>query len=472
MKRSCQFSAIPAFSAVLLAAAALQAQVPAPAARSSTPPIRLDAIVATVGDQPITRYELEEAKLAKIQNREAKEPTDSASNAVLDSVTLDDMIQDELLFQKAKELKIDVPDAELTQAVDRQVNQVRSGFPTETEFRNALLKSSMGSPAEYRRYLMDQYRRLQTRDKIIRKLTQDGKLLPVNVTDAEISAAFELSKDFLPKKPATVTFKQIIVAPHATAAAREVARQKAESVLVQLNTGSDFEKTAKRESMDPLTKETGGDLGWARRGNSVPEFERWLFGTPFLASLPPGQLSPVFETTYGFHILRMDRVQPGEAKAHQILITPKIDSADIEQAHKLADSVAKMLRAGVPFDTLAKKYHDYAGKEETSLLVPYPRDSLPVTYQKAFLFHKAGDIPDAFEIPGSANRPEVPKFVVAQLMTVDEGGDRTLAEMREAVRADLAQRGAVRRYIDGLKKQTYVRVRLNDVAAEAAKTIP
>ena len=40
-----------------------------------------------------------------------------------------------------------------------------------------------------------------------------------------------------------------------------------------------------------------------------------------------------------------------------------------------------------------------------------------------------------FQIPGSAKRPEVPKFVVAQLLTVDEGGERTLAEMRAAVRA-------------------------------------
>ena len=88
-----------------------------------------------------------------------------------------------------------------------------------------------------------------------------------------------------------------------------------------------------------------------------------------------------------------------------------------------ADSVAKLWKNGTPFDTLAKKYHDYAGKEETSLLTPLVRDSLPVTYQKAFLLKKPGDIVD-FQIPGSAQHPEVPKFVVAQLLTVDEGGER------------------------------------------------
>ena len=98
---------------------------------------------------------------------------------------------------------------------------------------------------------MEQFRRQLIRDSVIRKLQQDGKIVPINVTDAEISAEFEKAKAFLPKKPATVTFKQIVIAPQPTAAAKEVARVKAESLLAQLKTGGDFEKLAKRESMDP-----------------------------------------------------------------------------------------------------------------------------------------------------------------------------------------------------------------------------
>src|SRR5581483_2550174 len=199
-------------------------------------------------------------------------------------------------------------------------------------------------------------------------------------------------------------------------------------------------------------------IGWARRGDNLPEFDRWLFGSQFNAPLAPGQMSPVFETPFGFHILRVDRVSGPEVKAHQILIMAKVDSADLARTQKLADSVAAALRAGTPFDTLAKKYHDYAGKEETSILTPFWRDSLPVSYQQAFTQKKPGDIV-AFQIPGSAVRPDVPKFVVAQLLTVDQGGERTLGEMRSAVRSELAQRGGIHRYVDGLKKQTYVYIR-------------
>ena len=68
----------------------------------------------------------------------------------------------------------------------------------------------------------------------------------------------------------------------------------------------------------------------------VPEFERWMFAQR------PGSMSAVVETVHGFHIIRVDRVQPGEVKSRHILIRPEIDSADVERARVEADSVAKL----------------------------------------------------------------------------------------------------------------------------------
>ena len=453
----------------LIAAPLIPALAQQPAAKPSS--VQLEAIVAVVGDAVITRFDLQEQVLAKIQRREAEEPKTRADTLAIQRDALNDMIEEELLLQKAKELKIEVTDADITPMVDNQLKNVRSQFPTETEFRNALAKSSLGAPDEYRRYLMDQFRRQGLHTKVLSKLRQDGKIVPVNVTDEQIAAEFERAKPFLGPKPATVTFKQIVIAPTATSAAKEVARVKAESLLAQIRAGADFERLAKRESMDMQTKDVGGDLGWMRRADNLPEFERWLFGSPFQAPLGPGQTSAVFETPYGFHIVRVDRVQVGEVKAKQILIVPKLDSGDIARTKVLADSVAKLWRAGAPFDSLAKKYHDYAGKEETSMLSPFVRDSLPENYQKGFLLRKPSDIV-TFQIPGAAQHPEIPKFVVAQLLTVDEAGERTLPEMRAAVRAELSQRGGVRRYVDQLRKQTYVSVRMEGYNVADSKATP
>ena len=453
---------------VVLAVQAIASQTIAAQVATPTAPVKLDAIVAIVNDQPITRFDLRDAVLAKIQRHETEEPKDSAAMLVLEWETLTDMIQDELLIQSAKDLKITIADADISPQVDAQIRNAKLQM-SEAEFRSELVKAGLGTPEDYRKFLMEQYRRQYTRERVVAKLTQDGKIVPVSVSEVEISAEFDKAKQFLPKKPPTVTFKQIVIAPQPTAAAKEAAREKADSVLAQIKAGAEFEKIAKRESMDLESKETGGDLGWIRRGTQLPEFERWLFGSQLQAPVAPGQVSPVFETPFGYHIVRVDRSQgAAEVKVHQILITAKIDSNDIEKTRKLADSVAGLWRAGAPFDSLAKKFHDYLGREETSILTPFPRDTLPVTYQKGFASKKAGDIV-AFQIAGSSKRPDVPKFVVAQLITVDEGGDRTLAEMREAVRSELAQRGGVRRYIDGLKKRSFVAIRLEPLPSTAAK---
>ena len=463
---------VVALASIALFAAASGAQLPTPATPASQQgPVLLDGIVAVVGDQTITLIDLRERVLGRVQRGEVPKPATDSVQRALELETLDDMVQEELLLQKAVDLKVEATDADVTPMVDRQVRETRSRFTTESEYRNALVASGLGTPEEYRKFMLDQYKRRFVLERVIAKLKQDGKIVPVQVSDAEVSAEFNRSKEFLPPKPPTVTFKQIVIMPQPTPAAKEAARVKAESLLVQLKGGADFEQLAKHASMDPLTKETGGDLGWARRGDNVPEFDRWLFGGPFLAALAPGQLSPVFETARGYHIVRVDRVQTGEVKSHQILIVPAIDSADIAKTARLADSVADRLRNHVPFDTLARKYHDYPGKEETSLLTPWVRDSLPLSYQKGFGTAKAGDVV-SFQIPGSSQRPEIPKFVVAELLTSDEGGPQTLEEVKAAVRSDLANRGGVRRYVDALKKQTYVAIRLDALTAADATTKP
>lgn len=449
MKRIHSFAVL----AVALTSASLGAQ-PGPQRAS------LDRIVAVVGDQPITRFDLEQ-RMLQDQQRGLRPPTDSAALKAYEMQTLNTMIDEELLLQKAKDLKVDVPDNEINAAVDRQIRDIKARFTTESEFRTELAKAGLGTPEEYRRMLVDQMKRDETIKRTMQKLREDNKVIPANVTEDEVKEAFERSRASLPRRPAQVTFRQIVIAPRPTAAAKEVARVKAESILAEIKKGGDFALLAKRESMDPGTKEVGGDLGWHRRGDFVTEFERWVW------SLPPGEMSPVFESPFGYHIVRVDRVAAGEVKARHILIRPKLDSADLMRAHAEADTVLKAWRAGAPFDSLAKKHHDYAAKEETSILDPMARDSLPESYQRAFAGKAANELV-TFEIPDPQRG--MPKVVVAQLLSANPGGEYTLKEMRELVRNRLAEEGGVRRYLDGLRNRSYVSIRLDRPAPGAGSS--
>jgi peptidyl-prolyl cis-trans isomerase SurA len=450
---------------LVAAATAAAAQQPAPPPRIG--PVRdttvpLDHIVANVGDQIITQYDVQERIIAMQQSPGFRPPTSEAEFRKLATEIANQLIDEELLVMKAKDLKIEVPDADLSPQVDKQVRDIRSRFKSDAEFRAELSKAGLGSPEEYRRFLMDQMRRGELQRKVIEKLRQEGKIPPVNVSPAEVEEAFNKTKGALPKRPPTVTFRQIIVAPKPGIASKDRARLKAESLLAEIKGGGDFERIARRESADSGSREQGGDLGWARRGIMVAEFERWMF------SLRPGDLSPVVETVHGYHIIRVDRVQPGEVKSRHILIRAALDSADDARARAEADTVATKWRAGTAFDTLAKLHHDFANGEETSLLTPIPRDStMPASYVQALEGRKAGDIIQ-FTIAGPSGHE---KHVVLQILTLEEGGDYTLKDLKDRVRQQLVDEGSYRRFLDGLRKETFVRIRLDAPvsAAPAAK---
>ena len=431
----------------LFAPALLAGQVPATAARAVPPALPIDRVVAVVGDQPLLWSDV----LTAINQRRAQGlqlPPDSAGQAALARTVLGELVDEEILVQKAKEMKLDVSDADVTSAADRQIKQVRSQFASDEEYRNELRKAGLGSPEEYRKSLIEQYRRQNLQQKAFAELRKKAK--PVNVTEEEITAAFERSKSELQKRPATVTFRQIIVAPHASPAAKAKAKARADSLLLEIRKGGDFEQIAKRESMDPGTRQLGGDLGWNRRGSGlVPEFEQMMF------ALRPGEVSPVIETAFGYHIIRVDRVQAAEVKARHILIAPVIDSADVAAAKAEADSVAAQWRRGVPYDSLVARHHDPT--EEKGMLQPFPRDSLPASYIAALAGAKPGDITAPFQL---ANPRGQPKYGVLQVVTATDAGEYKESEIRDQIRAQLSEERSIRALLDDMRKQTYVSIRM------------
>src|SRR5688572_30137018 len=83
---------------------------PAPATAVAAQRVPLDQVVGVVGAQPITWYDLQE-RINMMRQEGRPIPSDSAAFVEFARTVLNQMIDEEVLVQKAKDLKVEVPDA-------------------------------------------------------------------------------------------------------------------------------------------------------------------------------------------------------------------------------------------------------------------------------------------------------------------------------------------------------------------------
>lgn len=433
-------------TAAATTAAAQDPATPAAAAGNVRP---VDGVVAVVGEKPILWSEVLET-IGRERANGANIPTDSAGAVEFARTILTALIDEEVLLQRAAgDTSIRVADADLNETVEQQVRQIRSQFPSEQEFLRQLRLAGFGTLEEYRTFISDQARRAELQRRLVQKYQAEGRMIRVAVTDQDVTEAYDRARASpnFPRRPPAVTFRQLVIPTRASPEALADAKRKADSLVAELRAGADFAQIARRESMDSGSAQQGGDLGWNRRGELVTAFEETMF------RLPPGQVSQPVLTQYGYHIIKVDRARPAEVKASHILIKPVYTPEDTIQARARADSALRLWRAGTPFDSLARRFHD--PDEEEGSIEPFPKEQLPPSYREAIGDQPRGTFVGPFGIEDRGRG--VPKFVVLQVTEVIEAGEFTVEEVRDRLRQQLQQERSFRRLLDNLKSETYVR---------------
>jgi peptidyl-prolyl cis-trans isomerase SurA len=435
-------AAVPLCLCALFFTAPLAAQEPAQI---------IDRIAAVVGERIILVSEIDE-EINQRRGNGLQVPEDSAALMALRHQVLNDLVDDEVIYQRARrDTSINVTDQEVQNAVDEQVRQVRSQFHSDAEFRTALQGASLGTPEEYRRWLTDKQRRAAYQQRYIGKLQQEGKLRAGTISEADLQRAYQEAmarEGNRSRRPPTITFRQIVISPRPTEAARHDALRRADSVRTALENGADFATLARQFSDDATTKENGGDLGFFRRGVMVRQFEEAAF------SLRPGVIGPVVESPFGYHIILVDRVQAGEVKARHILFTPAIGDAERALARHLADSLAPLVRAGADADSLARLYGDSA---EPRTVGPADRTQMDSTYARALGEATVGTVAGPFEVDAGGGRV---RYVIAQVTDVQPERAFSFEEVRDNLRQSLLRERGIRNLVADLRRQTYVDIRL------------
>jgi len=415
-----------------------------------TPPTQVDRIVAIVGKQAIMQSQLNEQFYQLLGTMPpATAPRTAADTAKVRKQVLADLVDDELLVQEAaRDTTIKVTDKEVVDAVAAAIKGIRARYTTELEFTAELHKAGFSSLDEYRRFLAEQSRRDMQKERLKQALKEKGKLKPVAPSEQEMRAFYEEQQGHFGSRPATVSFRQIVLAPRPSDAAKARALALADSILIELRKGADFAVAAKRFSADPGSRDRGGELGWARRGVFVPEFDRVAF------ALKIGVISDPVETPFGYHLIQVMRTQPGEIQVRHILIAAEVSSSDVDSAAAHAQQVYRAALAGESFDSLQRRWHDGTEEREASAV---PLDKLPEVYKRGILGADTTTSilpPFALESPGGGR-----KYAIVMVTERRDEGEVTYQDVRERVRQILAEDLAIQKHLAQLRRATYVEVR-------------
>ncbi len=199
---------------------------------------------------------------------------------------LDNIINQKLIEQAAKDKGIKISDAD----VQKQIDQLRAGFKDQAQFDEALKSAGMtvdGLKTQIRNQLVTQ--------KLIDSLSSNAK-----VSEADIQAYYDKNKAQFFQK-ASKKASHILFKPEDKA--------KAEAVLAEVKDGGNFEALAKKNSIDTATASKGGDLGWPTSAY-VPEFQAAL------DKLKKGETTTkLVQSPFGWHIIRVTDERAGTQQA-------------------------------------------------------------------------------------------------------------------------------------------------------------
>ncbi|MDP4173651.1 MAG: peptidylprolyl isomerase [Bacteroidota bacterium] len=175
---------------------------------------------------------------------------------------------------------------------------------------------------------------------------------------------------------------------------------KIKDIKEQLDKGADFATLARKYSEDPGTKPAGGDLGYFERRMMVKEFDETAF------NLKLGQVSDIFKTNYGFHVLKVTDVraypsfEESKEELKQLYKKTRYDQDyvkyinGLKNAYKFSfkNNIVSLIDRNADTTRIGKEYYDSKLRKIVKDSVLYSFAGSPVIADS--FFKKVEELPD------------------------------------------------------------------------------
>jgi peptidyl-prolyl cis-trans isomerase SurA len=302
-------------------------------------PIAIDAIVAIVDEDVITRSEV--ASRLKIIRAEFATNNQRLPKAeVLNRQLMELMINESILVQRAKQRGIKISDGQLNQAM---MNLAKNNQKSLTEFRTFLIAQGIN-------YI--KYREKIRQEMLLGALRRQYTARTASISEAELNGFIGQTVDGLEKSEYNIS--HILIALPDAASPEEInfALESANDILMRLQQGIEFSSLA-NEFSSGSTALQGGSLGWRGRAE-IPS----LFSDE-VVKMQPGDFAGPLRSPSGFHIITLnerravDQILTEQTQSRHILIRAN-DLISEEKARTRLVELRQRILNGEDFALLAK----------------------------------------------------------------------------------------------------------------------
>jgi peptidyl-prolyl cis-trans isomerase SurA len=317
----------------------------------------VDNIVAKVGGHIILRSELE--------FQHANAVAQGYKTPDLKCQILQSLVQNKLLLARAEVDSVIVEDSRITGELDGRLKTMISQIGGAEKLEGYFNKSMSEIRSDLRRSIKEQLTVQQMEREI------SGK---IKVTPKEVQQYFNrIPKDSLPYFSTEVEVGQIVKTAQIGTAQKQAAREQLEAIRKRILAGEDLAALARQYSQDPGSGAAGGELGFFKKRELVPEYEAAAL------KLQPGETSPVIESMFGFHIIQLLERRGEEFNTRHILIKPATAQADMQHTAHLLDSIRTLVQNdSVSFAKAAKDFSDDMATKGNGGMITLPGS--PTTY--------------------------------------------------------------------------------------------
>lgn len=317
----------------------------------------IDKVVAVVGNNIVTKSQLESQYL-QMENRHDKKDISLKHKDICS--LLNQLLFQKLLLAQAVKDSVTVTDQQVDGELDRRMRYFIGQFGSEAKFVEFYGKSIDDFKNELRENIKD----LLVAQKMNSKIT-DG----ITVSPSEIRQYYgNIPTDSLPYINEEVEIGEIIKKPMINNLSKIEAKRKLTALRDRIMKGEDFAALAALYSQDPGSAVRGGLMDSITRGRWVPEFEAAAFTSKI------NEISPVFETVYGYHIIQVLAIRGEVRDVRHMLITPESSQDDIVKSKNMLDSIYDVIQKdSINFNDAASKFSDDEDGKTNGGLISNPQ---------------------------------------------------------------------------------------------------